>query len=113
MENLHSATPAPLFCLSLLLAMPQLPPDKLADAQVLATHFQNWYRPVQPSLISFCFKTLKDLLNFIAATTGSIFTYKINLLIQQIKAPTSKTLNTLEMAACECFSWVHWDYGYN
>jgi len=95
--------PASLFYPCLLLALSGLPPDVPAEAQILATHPQNRHRPVQPVatlviwgwLNSFCLKSLKDVLNFIRTTTGSIFIYKTNLLIQQIKAPISKTLNGL------------------
>lgn len=66
-------------------------------------HLQKLYRSVQLPvtlmiwgwLNNFCLKIFKDLLNFLQTTTGSIFTHKIKLLIQQIKAPISKTLNTL------------------
>lgn len=99
-------------CLSHLPALPQLPPDVLADAEVPAAHLQNRYRPVQLSvtlmiwgwLNTLCLKALKDLLNFILTTTGSIFTCKTNLLIQQIKAQLAKHWTHSKMAVCEWFS---------
>lgn len=100
MDMSCSAPPVSLFP-SLLPAPPQFP---LAWSLMLRSHqLQKLYRSVQLPvtlmiwgwLNNFCLKIFKDLLNFLQTTTGSIFTHKIKLLIQQIKAPISKTLNTL------------------